>query len=500
MKNNNYALELQDITISFSGVTVLSHASFFLKYNEIHAIVGKNGAGKSSFMKALTGVYMPDSGSIIIDGKLVKIVSGKTISQEKVAMVYQDLSLVPSLTVLQNIFLSYHPYKTWGILKDKKARKVAEVLLEQVGVSNISLDSYISDLSAGESQLVEIAKAISGNPKIIVFDEPTASLSDVEIKKLFQTIERLRDKGHAIIYITHYLEDVMQLCNSVTVLRDGKVISTNTIADSTIESIVKDMLGEQETTVTVSKSIPKKKVSKQKPYLELDSASSKKIGPISLKAYPSEIIGIAGLLGSGRTELFELMYGLDAVISGTIRIDGNTVSIKTPKYAITQGIILVPEERRTQGLVMDFDIEENISLASLQKSSVRGILDTKKRGQIADSMISSLQIKTTGRKQLVRLLSGGNQQKVVIGKCLTVAPKIFLLDDPTFGVDIHAKREIMNIIKEYVQKGNIVFFVSSEFSEIVHFCDRTYVIKKGKITKELNNDSLSESDLLVQVQ
>ncbi len=499
MKHNPYVLELKDITISFSAVTVLSHASFFLKHNEIHAIVGKNGAGKSSFMKALTGVYIPDSGSITIDGEPVTLGSSKTVSQEKVAMVYQDLSLVPSLTVLQNIFLSYHPYKVWGILQDKKARKVAKELLEQVGISSLSLDSYVSELSAGESQLVEIAKAIAGNPNIIVFDEPTASLSDFEIKRLFETIERLRVQGHAIIYITHYLEDVMQLCDSVTVLRDGKVISTTATEHSTIESIVKDMLGEQESVVTVAKSVSKN-VQEEHPYIELESVLSKKVGPMSLKAYAGEIIGIAGLLGSGRTELFELMYGLDPIVSGDIRIHGSKVSVQTPSHAIKQGIVLVPEERRTQGLVMDFDIEENMSLASLQKSSVKGMLDMEKRAKIADSMISSLQIKTTGRKQLVRLLSGGNQQKVVIGKCLTVAPKILLLDDPTFGVDIHAKREIMNIIKDYAQQGNIVFFISSEFSEIVHFCDRTYIVKKGTITKELSNDSLHESDLLVQVQ
>lgn len=514
MNNAKPILELKDISIGFSGVQVLKKASFSLYDNEIHAIVGKNGAGKSSFMKVLTGVYRPDEGRVsILGGSKNKDSSSEAsekpevpetpeASHKAVAMVYQDLSLVPSLSVLQNIFLVHHPYKKFGFLQDGKAKVRAQELLAQVGIPDLSCDQLVQNLSAGETQLVEIAKAISSKPRIIVFDEPTAALSDVETAVLFRTIKQLREQGMSIVYITHYLEDVMRICDRVTVLRNGEVVSTRNIAETNVKEIVSDMLGEEEQVMKVLHDKKKKQdKNKQKDaLLQVTNASTARVGPITLYACAGEIIGIAGLLGSGRTEILRMLYGLDRLQTGSILIQGKTASIRSSGQATKLGIALVPEERRVQGLVLDFDIEENISLQNFPIIATHGVIQAQSRAKLADTTIQKLQIKTTGRSQVVRFLSGGNQQKVVIGKCLASNPKILLLDDPTFGVDVHAKTEIMGIIKEYAKEGNVVLFVSSEFSEIAAFCDRTYIVKKQKIASEIQNDSLQEEDLLVQVQ
>ncbi len=482
---NESVLTMQDISLSFSGVRVLEDAHFSLERNVVHAIVGKNGAGKSSFMKVLTGVYKPDTG--VVD------------RSERVAMVYQDLSLIPSMSVLQNIFLQYNPYTRFGLLRDAPARKQAVLLLEQVGLSQISPDRLVDTLSAGEAQLVEIAKAIASRAGIIVFDEPTASLSDVEITALFRTITALQKQGMSIIYITHYLKDVMQISQRVTVLRDGRVVSVRTTKDTDMESIISDMLGQD--LQTQSRRRQKIRTEEEtEPLLELQDAKTEQLGPVSLTALPGEIIGIAGLLGSGRTELLRMIYGLDPLKSGNIRIQGQSARISNPQQAAKYGISLLPEERRRQGLVLDFDIAENIALSNLQHILRYGIINAKLLAQLAENMISRLQISTTGRKQITRFLSGGNQQKVVLGKCLANKPRILLLDDPTFGIDIHAKSEIMHIIQNFVDEGRTALFVSSEFSEIASFCDRTYIIKKRQISSAIQNRSITEEELLKQVQ
>lgn len=491
------AFSLQDISISFDNVSVLNKVSFTLEKNEIHAIVGKNGAGKSTLMKILTGVHTADEGSISIFDVDVTTKSSVEVLHSGLAMVYQELSLIPSMTVTQNVFLTAHPYRRWGVLHDRKADKKTLAILKTMGIDFIDPNALVENLSVGEAQLVEIVKALSQDPKIIIFDEPTASLSHVETAQLFNTIRTLKNKGMSILYITHYLEDVMNLCDRVSVLRDGAVVSTEETSKTSIEKIVQHMLGDEQVS---ARKREKRSVKQGSPLVRMKDAATVYVGPVSFHAYAGEAIGFAGLLGSGRTEILRMLYGLDIVISGSIEIDGMAMHCLHPHDAAKNGIALVPEERRTQGLVLDFSIEHNVSLSILYRLTKLLFIDERKRTEIAKRAIDDLHIKAVNERQKVRFLSGGNQQKVVFGKCLVAKPRILLLDDPTFGVDIHAKTEIMKIIEAYVAEGNVVFFISSELGEIADFCDRTYIVKKRRIVDEIENIDLTEKKLLEIIQ
>lgn len=492
------ACRLQNISIQFDGTPVLKNINFTLETGEVHALVGKNGAGKSTLMKILTGVYTPTEGTIRIFGKNVKPGHSQEIRKHGISMVYQDLSLIPSMTVSQNIFLSTHPFKKLGILQDGAARKKAREILASMGVDFISPDALVEHVSAGEAQLIEIAKALASEPKIIVFDEPTASLSEIEIAQLFKIIKTLKARGISIIYITHYLKDIMTVCDTLTVFRDGMTVFTGRTADVSIPDIVQHMIGFEAPPKETRNNFVN--AADAAPLLSVTNAATKSIRPVSFSVQQGEIVGFAGLLGSGRTEILRMLYGLDPLISGSIEMRGKPVSLKHPADAKALGIALIPEERRTQGLVLDFSIEHNLSLGALQKFTRLGLLSGAQSRAISQKTIADFQVKARDEKQLVRFLSGGNQQKVVFGKSLLSEPSILLLDDPTFGVDVHAKSEIMKFIEDYAARGNAAILVSTELEEIASFCHRTYVIKKKQVAQELRNELLTEGDLLKLVQ
>ncbi len=496
----SFAIEIKNLNISFNEVKVLQDVNFSLKEGEVHALAGKNGAGKSTLMKAITGINKIQSKCIKVFNEPFTTYGVKEAIQSKIAMVYQDLSLIKTMSISQNIFLTNNPYSKFGIINDKKAQNKALELLEMLGIKNLDVNTLVSDLSVGECQLVEIAKALSLNPKILILDEPTASLTTSDINILFKSIRKLKLQGISIVYITHYLEDIMSLCDRVSVLRDGKVISALDISDTSIKKIVSHMLGDDALGL---KNWQKKTIyfnDKQIPLLELKNIGSKFINSSSLKIFKGEIVGLAGLLGSGRTQILNLIYGLDKKISGEILIDGKVVKINNINNAKDNQISLSPPERRTQGLIMDFNIKHNIVMPILKKISSFLFLNKNKEENITNHYISHLQIKSQGSNQITKYLSGGNQQKIVIGKCLASNSKILLLNDPTFGIDIHSKIQIMTIIKDFTKKGGCVLFVSSEFKEIADFCNRTYIVKKRKIVKELLNANLSEAKLLQEVQ
>lgn len=442
-------------------------------------------------------------------------------------MVYQDLSLIPSMSVTQNIFLKSHPFrfgsgaaparvgaaqknlktqkKPWGLLCDSKARDaVREIFALMGGIDFISPDAAVSALSTGEAQLVEIAKALAGKPRIVVLDEPTAALSDIETAQLFATMQTLKKQGISMIYISHYLEDVMRICDRITVLRDGRAVLSRRTSETSITEIIEHMLEPGNATERPKhQHVPKQKRQKgqsgsMQPLLTMTEARSERVGPITLQACPREIIGLAGLLGSGRSEIFRLLFGLDKLRSGEICIQGQQVALSGPKAAIEHGVSLVPEERRSQGLVLDFPLVHNISLSILKKLRQNFLLNRKREHSLADQARTDLQIKARSILQAVRYLSGGNQQKVVFGKCLLAQPRILLLDDPTFGVDVHAKSEIMKIIAEFAASGNTVLLSSSELGELAGFCDRIYIVKKRQIAEEIH--SADEATLLRKVQ
>lgn len=498
----NPVIRARDVSIGFNGVPVLQNFDFNLMEGEIHALTGMNGAGKSTFMKIISGVYTKDSGEIEILGYPIEefFRSSDRNIQSRVRMVYQDLSLIPSLTVSENIFLRENPYRRGGILlDDAKAFRETRRLLDFIGVSSgIEPDALIQNLSAGQQQLVEIAKALSSDPSILILDEPTASLSNPEIDVLFKVIRRLQEKNISMIYITHYLEDILRLCNRITVLRDGLHIFTKKTKETDLPEIIKGMTGEDSGDKITAPPLDLH-YSESKPLLKAENISTPKVKNITLKIYPGEIIGLAGLLGSGRTELLQTIFGLEPAQEGSLFVNNLPVKIDSPQKAISEGIILLPEDRRKQGLILNFSLKQNLILPILEKLKGFFFLKKEKTELLTQDYVKGLKIKTTGILQQVRYLSGGNQQKVVMGKCLASKASLFLLDDPTFGVDIKAKKEIMKTIGGLAKQGKSILFVSSEIHEIASFCHRIYVMKKGEIVEEIT-EPVNEKQLLQRIQ
>jgi ribose transport system ATP-binding protein len=494
---DDYTIEAEKINISFNGVKILHDVNFKVKKGEIHALVGTNGAGKSTLVKIINGVYKRDSGTIAIQGTPVDYKNPEGAREAGIAMVFQDLSLIPTMTVAENIFLNTNPYRRGFLIDDKKNTLRAKELLEMIGVdTEIRPQDRIEDMSVGKQQIVEIAKALSVNPRILILDEPTASLSNAEIGRLFEVIKALKSKGISIIYITHYLRDIFKLCDSLTLIRDGHTVFREDTSQIDISRLIESMIGAESKTVSWNRKLGRRTGA---PLLEIKNLSTARVTNISLSVYPGEIVGIAGLLGSGRTELFKALFGIDKTISGEVFIAGEKAVISSPASAIDQGIALIPENRREQGLVLDFPIRENMALSIFDRLRHFLIIDDRKTIDLANHYMKILNVKARSPEQVVRYLSGGNQQKVVVAKSLASDSRILLLDDPTFGVDIYAKQEIMKIIRNYADQGNGALLVSSEFNEIVDFCDSIYVMKKGQVT-EFFTDRVSEDDLLYKVQ
>ena len=497
-KGQGLAVEVKKVNIGFNGVPVLHDVDFSVRKGEVHALVGANGAGKSTLMKILSGVYQPPSGTVRFFDKPVS--TGDPLAAQKagLSMVYQDLSLVPTLSVAENAFLSRHPYRKGMLIDAKKTRHRTLELLKLVGVeTHIDPDDLVEDLSPGQRQVVEVVKALSADPQILILDEPTASLSVKEIEGFFTVIEKLKSQGISIVYITHYLQDVFKICDSITVLRDGRTMTRCAIDKINLEGVIKHMVGEAHVQTQWKKRGAIEP--EERPIFEARNINTTHIKNSSFKVHKGEVVGIAGLLGSGRTELFDALCGVDRVTKGEILIDNVPRKIKSTTKAVNVGISLVPENRRERGLVLDFSVQENIVMSILDRLKKLFMLSTAKITSHVAEKIQSLAVKTQGQSQLVRFLSGGNQQKVVVGKCLSTDSRLLLLDDPTFGVDVGSKHEIMTIIREFVDGGNGVVFVSSEFREIAEFCDTVYIMKRGKITDRFDK-VLTEEELLYQVQ
>ena len=490
------AIKSRGLTKLFDGNAVLKGVDFTLLQGEVHAIVGQNGAGKSTLMKLLNGFYQRDAGSLEVFGQAVDFQSPRDARDAGIVMVYQDLSLVGTMSVAENLFMA-NWQGGWGGMVDNRAMEQATlVVLEKMGIV-LNPAQAVSELTMGQQQLLEIAKAISQDAKILILDEPTASLSDMEIEKLFSVVKRLKAQGVSIIYITHYLRDIFKICDSVSVLRDGHLVRSSPVISTNLEELVADMLGhhrnanENWSRLAVDTS--------QTPLLELRNVVTPVLADVSFKVYPGQVIGLAGLLGSGRTEILEAIFGLDTIESGQVLLEGLPVQIRNPKDAIELGINLVPEDRRSQGLVLDFSVSDNMLMSLFGKLSSPLLLDEVRGRELVEALIKRLLVKTSGPDQAVRFLSGGNQQKVVIAKCMSTDARIMLLDDPTFGIDLSSKYEIMRIVNEYAAQGNAVVFVSSEYSEIASFCDSTYIVNKGRIAGQIS-EGQTEERLLAAVQ
>nr|WP_309100340.1 sugar ABC transporter ATP-binding protein [Fredinandcohnia onubensis] len=478
-----YAIEMRGISKSFNKVSVLQNVDFTLKAGEIKGLVGKNGAGKSTLLKIIQGIHEPTDGVVKIFDKEIPYSLPMSKRADMVSMIYQEFSLIPEMTVVQNIVLNNEPLRK-GIIDEKYCNKLVSDFFEKYGIE-INLNKRVKDLSTSDMQMVEICKAVIKKSKIILMDEPTAALEDEQTQKLFEIINKLKEDGISIVLITHHLKEIMKICDSVTVLRDGNIVLSKDTSELELTEIINEMLGEE--TNEFQKSITSERViNRTQPLLEVKNISSKKrLKNISFKVFPGEVVGIAGLKGSGRTELFNNLFGIDPIVQGEIIIEGNKVKIKNPKSALEHGIFLVPENRKTLGLSTMHSLYLNIQLPWMNNIKRIFLIDDKKGKEITKSYIEKLHIKTESINTEVKNLSGGNQQKVVIGKALATNPKVILLDDPTYGVDVHAKTEIMKIIEGFIASGGAVILASSDMEELIYNSNRILVMRHQEIIEEI---------------
>jgi ribose transport system ATP-binding protein len=486
-------LEMNDIEKSFNGIPVLKKANFELRKGEVHALMGGNGAGKSTLMKILTGVYQKDSGMILLDGKPVELATARQAERHGIAMIYQELSLVPTLTVAQNIFLKRESRAVGNVfIDDAESERRAKLLMEELG-HPVDPRTPVEQLSVGTNQMVEVAKALSKKARILIMDEPTSSLTDSETEILFKLIDRLKRSWISIIYISHRMSEIFTVCDRVTVMRDGMSVKTDYCRNVTMEGLIESMLG---TGRNVAFQWQERDYQKSdKPVLEVNNLScGKGRGPVSFSIYPGEIVGLAGLLGSGRTQIGETIFGKRRSHNGTVSIDGK--AIDTIRGAIEAGVALVPEDRRTQGLILDHSLLANFILPNLAFFT-RGFFVRDGAGaRAAKDYIQRLQIKTHGPDASVRLLSGGNQQKIVLAKWLERKPRLLILDEPTMGVDIGAKSDILQIVREIADGGAAVLVISSELEELLAMSDRILVIHDGKLVHDFKRKDIPSEEML----
>jgi ribose transport system ATP-binding protein len=487
-------LRMEGIYKSFPGVQALSDCRFDLRSGEVHALVGENGAGKSTMMKILGGIYEKDSGHIYLDGKEVNITSPHMAQQLGISIIHQELNLMPHLTVAQNIFIGREPRgKVSFVVDDKTTNEKALGLFELL---NLRLDpnTKVADLTVAKQQMVEIAKALSFNAKILVMDEPTAALTDTEIDELFSIIRQLREKGVGVVHISHRLEELKQISDRVTVMRDGKYIDTLQTKDATIDQIISLMVGR-----TIYESAPELPAdSDQAVVLEVRNLNrGKTLRDVSFNLKKGEILGFAGLIGAGRTEVARAIFGADEYDSGEIYIKGQQVHIKSPGDAVTHGVGYLSEDRKRYGLTLAMDVKENVAMASMKKFlKWLGWMDFKKTVERGHEMVTALNIKTPSLDQKVKFLSGGNQQKVVIGKWLTADTEILIFDEPTRGIDVGAKSEIYKLLNDLAHQGKSVIMISSELPEILRMSHRVVVMCEGRVTGILNAGEASQESIM----
>lgn len=484
-------LEVRQLTKRFPGVLALHNVQLTLHRGEVLAVIGENGAGKSTLMKILAGEQQPDSGEILLAGQPAQIDSVRTATRLGIALIHQELNLSDNLDVGANIFLGREPQR-FSFIDKRRIDGDSRTVLQQVGL-DCSPRTIVSALSIGRQQLVEIAKALSVRARILIMDEPTSSLSQHETDQLFRVIKELRAAGVSILYISHRLGEVKELADRVLVLRDGENAGELSRAEIDHERMVKLMVGRdlsqyyKRLSHAPRESVLAAKGLRTPAYPEHELNFSVRAG---------EIVGVAGLVGAGRTELLRVLFGVDRAAGGTIQVAGHEVMLRSPRDAIQAGLALVPEDRKQQGLILEMAVRENLSLASLRRDQHAGFLNRKQETAITADMIRQLGVKTPGPEQFVQYLSGGNQQKVVLGKWLALKPRVLLLDEPTRGIDVGAKQEIYRLLEELASRGVAILFVSSEMEEVLHMSDRALVIHEGRLTGELSRDQLSEEAVM----
>ena len=487
-------LQMENIEKNFPGVKALDGARLSVKAGTVHALMGENGAGKSTLMKCLFGVYHKDSGRIVLDGKEIEFKNSKEALENGVAMVHQELNQALKRNVMDNMFLGRFPTVAKGLpfTSERKMYRATKALFEELDI-DIDPKMRMGDLPVAKRQLAEIAKAVSYHSKIIVFDEPTSSLTEEEVEHLFRIIRMLRDRGCGIIYISHKMAEILRISDQVTIMRDGKWIATRDAADLTTDEIIRLMVGRE-----LTNRYPPKNTVIGDELLRVEHLTGEyvKLKDVSFTARKGEIVGIAGLDGSGRTSLLSVLFGTASKKSGEIYLDGKHVRNRTPGESIKNGFAYLTEERRATGIFGILDICSNTTIASLDKDKVGPFLSTKKMRESTDWCIRSMRVKTPDQKTKIRTLSGGNQQKVILGRWLLTDPTVLLLDEPTRGIDVGAKYEIYQLIIELAGKGKTVLMVSSEMPELLGVCDRILVMSGGKLAGEVDAANTTQEEIM----
>jgi ABC-type sugar transport system ATPase subunit len=481
-------LSIKDVSKAFPGVKALDQVSMEIHGGVVHGVVGENGAGKSTLMKILSGVYEKDSGEVVFEGKVIDKVTPIESMHMGLAIIYQELNLVNTMTVGENVFLGRFNESGGRRGVHAKARK----LLDSIG-SKVSTHRMVSELSVSDKQMVEIAKALSFDSKLIIMDEPSSSLTADEMDKLITIIHDLKAKGIAIIYISHKLDEIFGFCDVVTVMRDGRVIDTRDVSSISRNEMISMMVGR-----TIENEYPPRPECAGETILEVKDIRTRKLKDVHLTLRKGEILGLVGLVGSGRTELVRALFGADKVAGKSILLDGQPVEIHNPRDAIKLGLAMVPEDRKLQGLLLGFPVEQNISLAVLARLTERGFINSKEETAVSERQIKALNIKTPSGKTRIRTLSGGNQQKAILGRWLEMKPRILVLDEPTKGIDVGAKYEIYLLMKKIVEDGGSIILISSELPEVLHMSNRVNTICDGRVNGEFDPMVASADEIMAK--
>lgn len=482
---------MENIYKAFGTNQVLTGVDFDLLDGEVHALMGENGAGKSTMMNVLTGLHARDSGVIKIDGKETYFKNPKEAEQSGITFIHQELNIWPDMTVLENLFIGKELKNSFGLLKINDMKTLAKKQFDRLAVS-IPLDKEAGSCSVGEQQMIEIAKALMTEAKVIIMDEPTAALTEREISKLFDVISSLKKAGVSIVYISHRMEEIFSICDRITVMRDGKTVDTKAIPETNFDEVVRKMVGRE-----LTDRFPERNPNPAETVLEVKGLTKKgHFENVNFSVRAGEIVGVSGLMGAGRTEIMRAIFGLDSIDGGEIWLKGEKVTIKSPEQAVKEGIGFITEDRKDEGLILDFSIRDNMVLPTLYSFAPKGIINEKSETDFVNMLIKRLTVKTESPDIAVGKLSGGNQQKVVIAKWVGIGPKLLILDEPTRGVDVGAKREIYQLMNELTDRGVAIIMVSSELPEVLGMSDRILVVHEGKINGQLLKEDATQEKIM----
>ncbi|MGJ9384784.1 sugar ABC transporter ATP-binding protein [Salipaludibacillus sp. CF4.18] len=490
--SNDYILELENVTKEFPGVKALDNVQLKVKKGTVHALMGENGAGKSTLMKVIIGMHSADKGRVIFDGKEVNFKNITDSLDVGISMIHQELSPIPEMTVAENIFLGREPtYNKSGIINERKLKKMTSDLLEELGI-NMSPSLKMGDISIAKTQMVEIAKAVSFNSKLVIMDEPTSAITDKEVGQLFKIIRSLTKKGVGVIYITHKMSELYEIADDISVFRDGQYVGSGTAEEMDRDKLIKLMVGRE-----LNQVFNKPKVDIQEVALSVRKLTkSEFFRDVSFEVRKGEILGFAGLMGAGRTEVMETIFGIRSAEAGEVYIHGKKSNIKSPVDAVNNSLGFLTEDRKLTGLFLPLDVRENMITVNIDTYLSMGLLNSKRINEDCARQRKALNIKTPNLDQIVENLSGGNQQKVLLARWLLRNPDILFLDEPTRGIDVGAKAEFYNIIFKLAQEGKAIVVVSSEMAEIKGLCDRIVVMHEGKITAQLSNEEADQETIM----